>query len=78
MKPMDYDRVRQAEADALCVRVTTLDAEVEKARRKLAGDGNDSQGQAVLFPDIEPSPKPVNGAIPLTELKRTFTRYVVQ
>jgi putative DNA primase/helicase len=56
LSPIEYDRVRQMESDALGVRVTTLDAEVEKARRKLAGDGNDSQGEAVLFPDIEPWP----------------------
>ena len=44
LSPIEYDRVRQTESDALGVRVTTLDAEVEKARRKLAGDGNDTQG----------------------------------
>ncbi|MGH8629659.1 MAG: hypothetical protein ACREU7_02690, partial [Burkholderiales bacterium] len=54
LSPIEYDRVRQAESDALGVRVTTLDAEVEKARRELAGDGNDSQGEAVLFPEIGP------------------------
>lgn len=43
LSPIEYDRVRQADADALGVRVSTLDAEVEKLRRKLAGDGNDSQ-----------------------------------
>jgi putative DNA primase/helicase len=77
LSAIEYDRVRIAEADALGVRVPTLDAEVEKARPKLVGDGNDSQGEAVLFPDIEPSPEPVDGAILLTELKSTFTRYVV-
>ena len=71
LSPIEYDRVRQAEADALGVRVTTLDAEVEKVRRKLAGDGNDSQGEAVLFPDIEPWPEPVDGGELLTDLAAT-------
>jgi putative DNA primase/helicase len=42
MKPMDYDRARQAEADALGVRVTTLDAEVEKAREAMDPSGGAS------------------------------------
>jgi putative DNA primase/helicase len=59
------------------VRVSTLDGAVERARRELAGDGNVSHGEAVLFPDIEPSPEPVDGARLLTELASTFTRYLV-
>lgn len=65
------------ESEALGVRVTTLDAEVEKARRKLAGDGNDSQGEAVLFPDIEPWTEPVDGAELIADLVEAIRRYVV-
>jgi len=75
---IEYDRVRQTESDALGVRVTTLDGEVEKARRKLVGDGNNSsQGDAVLFPDIEPWPEPVDGALLLTDLAARYRHHVV-
>ncbi|MBA2594042.1 MAG: DUF3631 domain-containing protein [Pseudomonadota bacterium] len=77
LSPIEYDRVRQTESDALGVRVTTLDAEVEKARRKMVGDGNDSQGEAVLFPEIEPWPEPVDGAELLTDLAAKYRRHVV-
>jgi putative DNA primase/helicase len=75
--PIEYDRVREAEAERLGVRISTLDAEVEKARRKLAGDGNDSQGEAVLFPDIEPWTEPVGGAELIADLVEAIRRYVV-
>ena len=53
MKPMDYDRVRQAEAEALGVRVGTLDGEVSRSRAAL-NPGDNAQGPAVLPPDLEP------------------------
>jgi putative DNA primase/helicase len=74
---IEYDRVREAEAERLGVRVSTLDAEVEKARRKLTGDGNDGQGEAVLFPDIEPWTEPVDGAELIADLVALFRRYLV-
>jgi hypothetical protein len=53
LSPIAYDKVRLDEAVRLGVRVTTLDVEVEKARRQLAGDSaGDGQGDAILFPDI--------------------------
>jgi len=75
--PIEYDRGREQAAKTLGVRVTTLDDEVEKARRKLAGDGNDAQGKAVLFAAVEPWPEPVDGAELLAELAALCQRYVV-
>ena len=74
---IEYDRVRDAEAERLGVRVSTLDAEVEKARRKLTGDGNDGQGEAVLFPVIEPWPEPVGGAELIADLIDAIRRYAI-
>ena len=39
LSPIEYDRVRETEAEALGVRVGTLDAEVKKAR----GEGEDEE-----------------------------------
>lgn len=74
LSPMDYDRVRQAEAEALGVRVTTLDAEVSKMRP--AGD-NDIQGKDVVFPEIDPWPEPVDGAQLVADLESIYRRYAV-
>ena len=61
MPPMDYDRVREVEAERLKVRVSTLDKEVEMARRRghqtQAGDADDE-----FLIDPEPWPEPVDGA----------------
>ncbi len=72
MKPMDYDRVREAEAKRLEVRVGTLDSEVRKARGEDTG-----QGHAFTIESPEPWPEPVNGAELLDEIAATYRRYVV-
>ena len=81
LSPMDYDRIRQVEADALGVRVTTLDAEVEKFRRTLnaggAQQGSEGSGEVVLFPEVEPWPEPVDGAELLTDAAGMYRRHVV-
>ncbi len=77
LTPIEYDRVRQAESDALGVRVTILDGEIAKVRREIAGDGNDSQGEAVLFQEIEPWHEPVDGAKLLTDLATRYRRHIV-
>ena len=76
LKPIEYDRVREKEADALKVRVTTLDREVAKKR----GDGiseESGQGRPFEIPQIEPWPDPVDGAGLLDELACSFKRFVV-
>jgi putative DNA primase/helicase len=73
-RPLQYDQVRQAEADRLGVRVTTLDAEVAKAR----GDSEIEVGQGrklTIAPPI-PWPEPVNGSELLNDIARFLSRYV--
>jgi putative DNA primase/helicase len=81
LSPIEYDRVRQVEADALGVRVATLDLEVEKLRRTLnaggAQQGSEGSGEAVLFPELEPWTEPVDGAELLKDVAVTCRRYVV-
>jgi putative DNA primase/helicase len=61
MPPIEYDRVREVEAERLNVRVSTLDKEVAMARRRghqsQAGDADDE-----FLIDPEPWPEPVDGA----------------
>jgi putative DNA primase/helicase len=77
LPPIEYDLVRQADADTLGVRVSTLDFEVEKLRRETAGSEADGQGEAVLFPELELWHEPVDGAELLTDLADTFSLYVI-
>ena len=69
----EYDRCREQEANALGVRVSTLDAEVEKLRGETGGH---LQGCAVEIPEIEPWPEPVEGAETLDAIAAAITRYV--
>jgi putative DNA primase/helicase len=74
LSPIEYDRERQAAADRLGVRASTLDAEVRRVR----GDQpDDAAGEAVIFPEREPWPEQIDGAELLTELSRTFRRFIV-
>jgi len=70
----EYDRCREPEANALGVRVSTLDAEVEKLR---GGTGGYLQGCAVEIPEIELWPEPVEGAETLDAIAAAIARYVV-
>lgn len=70
MHPLDYDTVRESEAEKLGVsRVSTLDKEVSKARKHSAEEN-------APFPDIEPWPEPVNPALLLDELSATIRRFI--
>ncbi|MBI4664447.1 MAG: DUF3631 domain-containing protein [Verrucomicrobia bacterium] len=71
---VDYDRCRQAEAERLGIRVSTLDAEVEKRRSRPDAAGP-LQGAPVELADVEPWPEPVDGAAVLIEVTRSFERY---
>lgn len=71
---LEYDRVRQFEADCLGVRASTLDKEVSKAR----GNGKpEESGEAVVFDELEPWPDPVEGAALLDEMAAIFKRFVI-
>jgi putative DNA primase/helicase len=73
LPPLEYDLVREEEARALGCRVTTLDAEVDKARAKPAA----THGRGVALADIEPWPHPVAGAELLDGLVSAIRRHVV-
>src|SRR5215470_9380330 len=75
LPPLEYDRVRKAEAEKLGVRVDTLDSEVRKARGDSAVESG--AGCAVMFPELEPWPEAVNGAALLDDLTATFKRFVI-
>jgi putative DNA primase/helicase len=78
LPPLDYERVREKEADALAVRVTVLDAEVAKARpQPVQAKGDGKQGRAVTFREPLPWPEPVNGAELLDALAKAITSFVV-
>ena len=68
LSSVEYGRVRHTEADALGIRVSTMDAEVEKRRTGTAGK---LQGCAVELQDVEPWSGPVRGADVLNEVADT-------
>lgn len=70
-----YDQKRQAAADALSIRVTTLDTEVAK-RRPHTANGEKLQGTAVLFNEPEPWPAQVDGAATLSAVADTLNEYL--
>jgi putative DNA primase/helicase len=74
LSPIDYDREREAAAEALGCRVSTLDAEV--ARRRKGEAGAALQGRAVELPDADPWPHPVDGAQLLEDLAATIRDHV--
>ncbi len=74
LSPAEYDRCRETEAERLKIRVSTLDAEVQKRR---APSGEALQESALDLPDVELWPEPVNGAEVLSEIADDITRYMV-
>lgn len=72
LSPADYDRRREAAAEKLEIRVSTLDAEVSR-RRAPADDG---RGAPADFADAEPWPEPVDGAVLLESVVETFDRFM--
>ncbi len=71
LSAIQYDRVRRSEADALGIRSSTLDTAVKSAK-KSGGTDDDSP-----FEEIEPWPKPVNGAALLTTIVATIKRFII-
>lgn len=70
LDPIDYDRVRVADAKALGIRTTTLDKVVARAR----GDG---VGEESIFTEINPAAAAVDGAEVLAEISAIFSRYLI-
>ena len=76
MPPLEYERIREAEAERLGCRASVLDSLV-KAKRP-SKPGNDTlQGQAVRLADVERWPEPVNGADVLEAVAECIGHYVV-
>lgn len=67
---LEYDRVRNAEAESLGVRPGTLDKMVAASRK-----GEDDSG--MVFGDADPWPSPVDPAGLLTEISATVRRFLV-
>src|SRR3954469_3433063 len=68
---LEYDRVRKEKADALEVRVQTLDKAVQAMRNIQSADGD-----YTLAPE-EPWPKPVVGTELLDSMVAAFERFCV-
>lgn len=71
LEPMQYDRVRKAEAKRMGVQIGTLDRMVKGAR------GEAESEEAAPFEDMEPWPDPVDGAELLSEIARTIRRFII-
>lgn len=76
LKPLEYERVRDAEAKRLAVRVAALDKEVARARGE-AQATEELGGSPLDFQAPEPWEDPVAGDELLAELARLFGRHVV-
>jgi len=70
----EYDRAREAAAEQLGIRLTTLDKQVERTRK--AGDPNAAQGSELTLPEPEPWPEPVDGAELLSDMVAAIRRYM--
>lgn len=74
LPPMEYDRVRQAEADKLGIRVTTLDATVAELRTTTT---EAATGRAFTLHEVEPWPEPVGAGELLDDLSDAIGRHVI-
>lgn len=70
---LDYEKVREAEAERLGVRVSALDKEVEATRKGVQS----ASGGISMFPTVELWPHPVDGALLLHELVKTIRQFII-
>jgi len=73
LRSLEYEKIRDAEAERLGVRVGALDKEVSIARRAQQADG----GKAAMFPTVELWHEPVEGATLLNDLIATIQRFII-
>ena len=73
LSPVDYDRQRQAVAEDLGIRISTLDSEVERQRPR----SDDDAASTDAMEAIEPWPDTVNGNTLAQGISTTLTRHVV-
>ncbi|GBG02535.1 hypothetical protein AZSI13_18620 [Azospira sp. I13] len=71
LSPIEYDRVREAEAKALGVRSITLDKEVKARKQKK----NETEG--IDFDDVTPWPHSVVAGALLSDLSATVQRFII-
>jgi putative DNA primase/helicase len=76
MPPLEYERIREAEAKRLGCRESILDKLVE-AKRPPKPRNDTLQGQAVTLPNVEPWPEAVNGSEILDAIAERYTRFIV-
>lgn len=70
---IEYELARIETAKQLGMRVVALDKAVEDARAASAS-ADDEKGASILFPEIEPWPKPVDAAGLLTDIATVINR----
>jgi putative DNA primase/helicase len=73
LSPFGYDLIRVAEAKRLKVRVTSLDAEIDKRRRAASADADIDD----FLADPEPWPGPVDAADLLDRLTATIAGHMI-
>lgn len=71
LKPLEYDRVRLAEAKAMKCRPSVLDALVKKER------GDSTEEARLPFAEVEQHPDPIDPAQLLDEVSDTVRRFIV-
>jgi hypothetical protein len=75
LSALEYDRIRDAAAKRLGIRVGTLDTEV--ARLRPSAPAEPGQGRALRLHEIEPAAQSVEGAVLLLHLTDVVRRHVV-
>ena len=73
LDPMEYDRQREAAAEALRVRKPTLDDMVQAARPRPEA----TDGRTVALAEVDPWPEPVAAGALLHDLARAIRRHVL-
>jgi putative DNA primase/helicase len=71
MKPLEYERARAEFAKRLGCRPSVLDALVKAVRKE------DGAANSLPFPEVDPSPDPIDPALLLDELSATIRRFIV-
>ncbi len=74
LSPLEYDRVREIEAERLGVRIATLDKQVVRQRK--ASDPSTAQGGELVLSEPEPWHEQVDGAKLLTEISWAIRQYI--
>lgn len=73
LPPLEYEKMRESEAQRLGVRKSVLDKAVEEERVNVGGENS----QDGWFPVVEPWPEAVAGAKLLHDLNATVKRFIV-